>query len=653
MIVKVQKARLFTFESEQDLVLKALQKSALFMIIPSASSSKDVTEETALLQRISKVLSELPTFSKKKPLFRFHQVSYEKFMLDDKQQLDLLLQIEEKLLHLEEVKKEEEKLSLLADKFTPFREIDFPLNELTSALYARYHIGLIKKDRIEEATKYLDEKELPYQTLQLTNYGPALFYASYYEEDASINEDLISQSFVEVDFPKSDLTLKQYVEELEVNLEKTKTRILTLNDEIKTLALNKSELEIFHDRLQAEIDRKKVVFAKTEHTTYLDGWVRSDQVDLLKEEISKVTTDFEMDISDPKENEVPPTALKNNKFVSQFETITNMFSVPNHKEIDPNPMMAFWYWIIFGIMMGDVGYGLLMLILFGLGLWLLKPKGGFKQLLYVFFYSGITSVLAGILFGSFFGADFDLGHLVGKIFGQQNWTSVILNPVNDPIIMLGFSLVFGVLHIINGLGLKMALLIKRKDILGAIADGLSWILVLVGLLFVAAQMVIWGDVKVLMYIGLGFAGLGALILLFLAGRKSKNIFGKITGGLGAIYSSTSYLSDILSYSRILALSLSSAVIASTMNLLAKMIQGSWFGFILSLLVYLIGHIFNFAMGLLSAYVHDGRLQYIEFFNKFFEGDGYLFEPFAIRLKQVHEIEFVPKINKRKKKGDRK
>lgn len=653
MIVKVQKARLFTFESEQDLVLKALQKSALFMIIPSASSSKDVTEETALLQRISKVLSELPTFSKKKPLFRFHQVSYEKFMLDDKQQLDLLLQIEEKLLHLEEVKKEEEKLSLLADKFTPFREIDFPLNELTSALYARYHIGLIKKDRIEEATKYLDEKELPYQTLQLTNYGPALFYASYYEEDASINEDLISQSFVEVDFPKSDLTLKQYVEELEVNLEKTKTRILTLNDEIKTLALNKSELEIFHDRLQAEIDRKKVVFAKTEHTTYLDGWVRSDQVDLLKEEISKVTTDFEMDISDPKENEVPPTALKNNKFVSQFETITNMFSVPNHKEIDPNPMMAFWYWIIFGIMMGDVGYGLLMLILFGLGLWLLKPKGGFKQLLYVFFYSGITSVLAGILFGSFFGADFDLGHLVGKIFGQQNWTSVILNPVNDPIIMLGFSLVFGVLHIINGLGLKMALLIKRKDILGAIADGLSWILVLVGLLFVGAQMVIWGEVKVLMYIGLGFAGLGALILLFLAGRKSKNIFGKITGGLGAIYSSTSYLSDILSYSRILALSLSSAVIASTMNLLAKMIQGSWFGFILSLLVYLIGHIFNFAMGLLSAYVHDGRLQYIEFFNKFFEGDGYLFEPFAIRLKQVHEIEFVPKINKRKKKGDRK
>jgi len=203
--------------------------------------------------------------------------------------------------------------------------------------------------------------------------------------------------------------------------------------------------------------------------------------------------------------------------------------------------------------------------------------------------------------------------------------------------MLGFSLVFGVLHIINGLGFKFALLIRRKDYVGAIADALSWILILVGLVLFAAQLVIWTSASLLSYIGLGFAGVGALLLLFLAGRKSKNIFGKVLGGLGALYKSTSYVSDILSYSRILALSLSSAVIASTMNLLAGMIQGSVIGFILSLLVYLVGHVFNFVMSMLSAYVHDGRLQYIEFFGKFYEGGGYLFEPFSIRLKQISEI----------------
>jgi V/A-type H+-transporting ATPase subunit I len=197
--------------------------------------------------------------------------------------------------------------------------------------------------------------------------------------------------------------------------------------------------------------------------------------------------------------------------------------------------------------------------------------------------------------------------------------------------------VFGVLHIINGLGFKFALLIRRKDYVGAIADALSWILILVGLVLFAAQLVIWTSASLLSYIGLGFAGVGALLLFFLAGRKSKNIFGKVLGGLGALYKSTSYVSDILSYSRILALSLSSAVIASTMNLLAGMIQGSVIGFILSLLVYLVGHVFNFVMSMLSAYVHDGRLQYIEFFGKFYEGGGYLFEPFSIRLKQISEI----------------
>lgn len=653
MIVKVQKARLFTFESEQENVLKALQKSALFMIIPSASSSADLTKETAFLQRINKVLSELPSFTKKKPFFRFLTVNYDKFMFEDEKQLELLNNVEDKLLKLEAAKLEEEKLTSLYDKFLPFQDIDVPLNELTMSLYARYHIGLVKKDNLETTTQYLEENELPYQLLDVTNYGPALFYASYYEDDEVVADQMSSQAFVEVDFPDSNLPLNEYVQELEEKIALTKKSILLLTAEIKGLAASKEQLEIFHDRLQAEIDRKKVVFAHTEHTTYLDGWVRSDQIDLLKEEINKVTTDFEMEISEPKDNEVPPTALKNNKFVSQFETITNMFSVPSHKEIDPNPMMAIWYWLIFGIMMGDIGYGFLMLTVFGLGLRLLKPKGGFKQLLYVFFYSGITSMIAGVLFGSLFGADFDLGYLVGRLFGQTNWTSVVLNPINDPIVMLGFSLVFGVFHIINGLGLKMALLIKRKDILGAIADGLSWILVLVGLLIVAAQMVFWPHVQILLYVGIGFAGLGALLLLFLAGRKSKSFFGKVTGGLGAIYSSTSYLSDILSYSRILALSLSTAVIASTMNLLAGMIQGSTIGFILSLFVYLIGHVFNFAIGLLSAYVHDGRLQYIEFFNKFYEGDGYLFEPFAIRLKEVHEIEYASPYKAKNKKRFRK
>jgi V/A-type H+-transporting ATPase subunit I len=197
-----------------------------------------------------------------------------------------------------------------------------------------------------------------------------------------------------------------------------------------------------------------------------------------------------------------------------------MFSVPNHKEIDPNPAVAIWYWIIFGIMMGDIGYGLAMLIVFGLALWLIKPKGTFKKLISVFFYSGITSIITGILFGSFFGAPFDLGALVGSIF-SQTWTNVILNPVTETSNHAWLLPVFVFLHIINGLGFKFALLIKRKDYVGAIADALSWIFVLVGLIFVGAQMFIWTTAQFLIYIGLGFAGAGALLLLFWQVERAK------------------------------------------------------------------------------------------------------------------------------------
>lgn len=638
MIVPVKKARVFVLEEQKDDLVVALQKASLLMIIPNQVSNNDTTSETALLQRISKAINDLNRYGKKKSLFGYQTVSYEQFMADDGEQKALLENVEKCVEDLATANAEIKKMGEIHDKYAPFRDIDISVTELKSSTYARYHIGHVKTDDIESVKTMLGEKEVPFQVLSASEYGSALLYASYVDDEETIAKDIASHAFTEVDLPDIAMSIGNYVDDLQNRINHEKDQVKKLETELKNLAKDKNFLELYYDQVHARSERKTISFAKTERAVYIDGWVRVDQIDKLKETVKSITNDFDIEFSDPSDKELPPTALKNNKFVSQFEAITNMFSVPNPREIDPNPFLSVWYWIIFGIMMGDIGYGLAMLGLFGAALWLLKPKGSFKKLIYVFFYSGITSLIAGILFGSFFGAEFDLGALIGSLFGQQ-WTTVVLNPVTDPLIMLGFSLVFGILHIINGLGLKIALLIRRKDYVGAIADGLSWILVLVGLLFVAGQMVLWPSVSILSYIGLGLAGLGVLILLFLAGRKSKNIFGKIIGGLGAIYQSTGYVSDILSYSRILALSLSSAVIATTMNLLAGMVQGSVIGFIFSLLIYLIGHIFNFAMGLLSAYVHAGRLQYIEFFNKFYEGEGYLFEPFAIHLKHINEISY--------------
>ena len=225
----------------------------------------------------------------------------------------------------------------------------------------------------------------------------------------------------------------------------------------------------------------------------------------------------------------------------------------------------------------------------------------------------------------------------------------VTNIMERPLELLVFSLGLGVLHIISGQILKTIQSFRLKDPLTALADGMSWIFILLGLVLAFGQpllsMFFQGSfaanefTKVLSYVGYGFLGVGALLIILLAGRGQKNPLKRVTSALGGLYGIANYLSDILSYSRILALSLSTAVIGYAMNLLGSMVGPAFggFGWIFAVIIFVIGHIFNFAMGLLSAYVHDSRLQYIEFFGKFYEGNGYLFEPFSLKLENVNEV----------------
>lgn len=180
------------------------------------------------------------------------------------------------------------------------------------------------------------------------------------------------------------------------------------------------------------------------------------------------------------------------------------------------------------------------------------------------------------------------------------------------------------------MAVKMYADIRAGHVWDAIFDQLSWMVLITGaaLLFLPATSTV----------GMVMAIAGAVTILLTAGRKKPGVFGKITGGLLGLYNITGYASDILSYSRILALSLATGVVGMVMNLLAGMLQGSIIGFVFSLLVYIVGHAFNLAMGLLSAYVHDSRLQYIEFFGKFYEGGGYAFKPLSVDTKYVDVVD---------------
>lgn len=634
MIIPVQRIQLFVFNKDLDNVLKIIQTNKLMMVMEESNTEvRNVSFEDNIIQRSNKAIKYLEKYKGKKGFFEFNEVESHIFDGDSSAFISFLELIEDKEKNIQLLEEDIMKLKDNIGVIAPFETLDVNLSHLHQTVYVKVLSGFIHDHNLEEFKAFLENNKIAYETLLKDERGTAFSIALENEHLEQKTNEINRFDFRSVNLPNIDKTPKAYLTDLLKDVMNLENELKSELNSLKKYSKEINKLYVLSDQMSTIKRRKLVPYAKTEETVIISGWIREDHRYVLEECLGDAGVDYEFDLRDPASHEIPPTALENNRFVEPFETITDSFSYPNHKDIDPNPVMSIWYWLIFGIMMGDMGYGLMMTLIFGLFLKYKKPKGGFRQLVTVFFYSGFTAMIAGVLFGSFFGFDVDLGALIGSLF-NQNWTTVVLTPMKDPLVMLIFSLALGVVHIICGLILKIILSIKLKDPLGALADGLSWILVLVGLTFIALSMAI-KDVP--MIVGIIIMSAGFLIVILLGGRDKKNFFMKIFSGIGGLYGITSYVSDILSYSRILALSLSTAVIAFTFNMLAGMLQGNIFGIIVSLLVYVVGHIFNFAMGMLSAYIHDSRLQYIEFFNKFYIGEGVRYEPLSIELNYIDEI----------------
>lgn len=634
MIVPVKKAKIFILEDNKVDLLLALQKSEVIMLADNSKNLEaDVKYEEDIIQRATTAVNKLQNYHAKPGFLYYQTVLYDEFIKEDIKKIDLLKQVENDFNLLEQLKQSNEEINETILNISPFKNLQYTTNDLSKSLYVTFHLGYVALDNYEELLAYFNDVQIEHEFYELSDYGyPVIFVLDKDSEEVEL-EKIKSFNFKEANLPQTHLKINSKIEKLLNELEENNNKI----NEIETKFTNgfeiAEELKVLIDQMRAKKERLLVDFKKTDHTVYVEGWVREDKIEDLHNIVKTVTNDYDIDISEKAHDEVAPTATNNNKFVSQFETITNMFSVPNTDEVDPNPVMSIWYWIIFGIMMGDIGYGLLMVVGLGLFIKFKKPKGEFSKLVHVLYYSGYTSIITGIIFGSIFGADIEIIGAIGKLF-NQNWQSFKM--MDNILTMLIISIAIGVLHLVSGLVLKVKVSLKHNDVLTALADGVSWISILLGGSIAVVDMTLL-DSNIVFYIGLGLVVLGFLLIVSLAGREKKGVFGKVTSGLGGIYGTLDYVSDLLSYSRILALALSSGVIAFTMNTLADLVKGGALGWVFAIVIYIIGHLFNFAMGILSAYVHDSRLQYIEFFGKFYEGGGYEFKPLSFDTKYINEI----------------
>ncbi|MCH5153167.1 MAG: hypothetical protein J1F68_04340 [Clostridiales bacterium] len=436
----------------------------------------------------------------------------------------------------------------------------------------------------------------------------------------------------------TDVLPQVMMEDIERQLNGISEEIANVTHDIAQFAQHIPTWKIYVDYL--ELSEKKLIadgdLQQTASTFVLEGFYPAESEQQVEQAIRSVTNNIVLAFDEIAEDEFAPTLTRNNNITKQFEFVTNSYSVPDYHEVDPNPVMSVFYFIIFGLMVADVGYGLLLLILGAFAALVIKQSTGIKTMLQLFGICGISAIVVGFMFGSFFSYPMYGEGAIIPLYGDN---ALIPDPGEYPMVMMIISLLFGVVHIMAGIGCSMAVKIKHKQHLAAWLCDFPWIIVFVGFVLAifnsALDMAAYEPYEVLRLPAIVsqislYVCLGALaVALIFAGLGSKGILGKVIKSFSSAYGIINYFSDIMSYIRVFGLMLSSAIMGQVINTLSEMIMGGGgIGYVFAAVVLIFAHLFNLVMGLLSVYIHNGRLQYVEFFGKFYTGDGQLFVPFG-------------------------
>ena len=419
--------------------------------------------------------------------------------------------------------------------------------------------------------------------------------------------------FIRVTFKEIDKTPATALKELR----KATVGALAACDEyeakLKEYAKRIGELEILHDAVSTEqrAAETKQRLASTENCAYLCGWVPEKNEERVATVLNKFDCAYKL--AAPAEGDEPPILLVNNGFAKNFEWVIGMYSYPKYGSYDPSFIMGIFYCLIFGLMFADVVYGLIMVALCFGGVKLLRPREGMKRFLLMFGYCGVACALMGALFGGY--ASDMVQQIMINFMGIENPPSLalLLDPLQSPVGLLAVSIIVGGLHLVAGMAVKLYVTWRDGHPLDAVLDTAPW------WIFCRAYTALFKPDA-----GAG-DGCGRLALTLTQGRKNKNIALKLLGHLQPLQPDKYRLRPGILFAHYGA-GLASAVLGQVMNILGMMLGRSALGFVFMILVFIVGHGLNMAINILGSFVHTSRLQYIEFFGRFFEGGGRAFSP---------------------------
>ena len=628
--------RLLGMESEREALLKAMQDMECVEISSIDGSEEALKsgfakpDDKALMsaQEASRAyrmaLASLDRFApEKKGMFRKRQgVSRAAFFSAESEEnaRTAAETINKDTRRLGEIESERTKNEALRATLAPWLTVDAPLGGADGALAVFF--GTAGLNVTDDALKALADSLDGLLTWQQASSDRSLRYllvmchGSVKERALSALRDL---GFSTVSFRGMTGTAKENDKALAENLAALEKERQEIEQRIAGLGGKREALLEASDRAAIALRREeaKSRLVGTDKVFLLEGWLPADRCAALEKALEPFTCAIET--REPTEDEYPqvPVQLKNNKLTRPLNMVTEMYSLPAYGTLDPNPLMAPFFILFYGIMMADMGYGLLMMIASVIISKKYRPKGTSGELFSLLGLCGISTFIMGALTGGFFG-DF-LTQLVaivspGTVFALPK----LFDPLDDLTMILIGSMALGMVQIVTGMAISLIEKCKRKKFLDAFFEEITWWIVFIGIALLAL-----GKGAAVLYVGCALVLLGPIV-------QGKG-WGKLTGVFGSVYNHvTGYFGDILSYTRLMALMLAGSVIAQVFNMLAAM-PGNVIAFII---ISMLGNAMNFGLNLLGCYVHDLRLQCLEFFNKFYVDGGKPFRPMTLDTEYV-------------------
>ena len=554
-------------------------------------------------------------------------------------------QIEEEDGRIKRIAAEESRQRSVIESLKPWSDLTMPLNS-EGTEYAAVLLGTIPAriplEEVASAVEKVTEEAQLYSVSEDKSQHYVMLICLR-QKLSEVQEALRSSGFTASTVTGMEGSARECIGKAEVALRELAAEKQQLVKAIEAEDVRRDEMKLAADRMAARIsiaEAEEKLFG-TESVVMLEGWMPAEK----EAELSRVFEDYTCayETRDPLPEEYPdvPVKLKNNRVTDGLNMVTNMYSLPAYGTVDPNPLMAPFFIIFFGLMFADIGYGVLMIVAALVALAKIKPQEGSLSFCRLLLWGGIATTIAGFLTGGLFS---DAPKQIYDVYCaskgiEPTWQGLprLFSPTEDSILVLVGSLILGWLHLNTGMVVSFVQKWKHGDKADAIwEEGSQWVLLIGAVIFALKKLNVVPAIPDA--VALGALIIGVAMLLFGAGRNAKG-FGKVTAAFGCIYNTaTGWFGDILSYSRIMALMLAGGVVGQVFNTVAIMPAKNSginvFTVIAFLVIFLLGHAMNFGLNLLGCYVHDLRLQCLEFFGKFYQDGGKPFKPLKLSGKFV-------------------